>query len=497
MPSKRTLCVALHVTSVAVGSIAVGACASRAESDESSALAPSSPSGAGSNASPSEPPSPALSSSAEPTSQPAPSTSVPPVNSTVPAPGGGSSTLPAPAPEPGPTTVEPGPVPVNPEPSTVPSGAAGAAEPTAPTASPGPVNSAGAGGSEQSSSPAPTTPPTDPEPPPWNGAIATMIDDTLLQSEYQAWKSKFVQTCDNGSAVVVKDGAAVSEGIAYGMLLSANLGDKELFDRLWQFYTDHLDENGLMNWSVALCEAPGNNMSHAASDAEMDALLALLQADRAFGGDYAEAARVLAAAVVEHEVERCDELWVLKPGDVWGGCSDMTGQTRINPSYFAPGYYRVFARQFPDQAEIWNGLLEGSYQLLDPMQARMDGLFPDWAGADGSDWYGAGYGYDACRVPWRIAVDYAWSADPRAASLLEGVAGWVQQNGGIPVGSMPNNSAFQGAFALASIDAPNEFDAKVDQWLTAGGDDGPYFQATLRLLYLLVAGGRFPAPGRG
>jgi hypothetical protein len=67
----------------------------------------------------------------------------------------------------------------------------------------------------------------------------------------------------------------------------------------------------------------------------------------------------------------------------------------------------------------------------------------------------------------------------------------VQQNGGIPIGSMPNDSAFQGGFALTAIADPSAFDGQVEAWLGAGGDDGPYFQATLRLLYLLVAGGRF------
>ena len=89
----------------------------------------------------------------------------------------------------------------------------------------------------------------------------------MLQSEYDSWKSRLVQTCTNGSAVVVKDGGqVVSEGIAYGMLIAVGMGDQVLFDALWQFYTEHLDAQGLMNWSMAVCDPPGNNNANAATD---------------------------------------------------------------------------------------------------------------------------------------------------------------------------------------------------------------------------------------
>jgi hypothetical protein len=55
------------------------------------------------------------------------------------------------------------------------------------------------------------------------------------------------------------------------------------------------------------------------------------------------------------------------------------------------------------------------------------------------------------------------------------------------------NSAFIGAFADSGIAISQ---AKIDNyenaWMTATSiDDTPYFQGTLRRLYLLVAGGQF------
>ncbi len=399
--------------------------------------------------------------------------------------------------------------------------AAPGAQPEAP--SPNPVGAGTTPGAvdnlDPASQPAPTSPPAEPQPdvpdpgepvapdepapdPPaaepeptqaWYGATASALDDARLQQEYADWKSRLVEECPNdASAVVVKDGGqVVSEGIAYGMLISVNMDDQALFDKLWKFYLDHVDDNGMMNWSMGVCEAPGNNDANAATDAELDAAMALVQAAARWGGTYLTDAEDLAAKIIEHETDVCDGRTVILPGDIWGGCNDLNGETRINPSYFAPGYYRVFAAKFPTQSETWNALLEGTYELYPVLQERMMGLFPDWSDYDGSDWYGSTYNYDACRTPWRIATDYAWSGDERALTALSRVADVV--SGDIPVGAYPNNSAFQGAFALASIDDAATLDADVASWLSSGGDDNPYFQATLRLLYMLVAAGRFPS----
>lgn len=335
-----------------------------------------------------------------------------------------------------------------------------------------------------------------PEPLPWQGAIAAELTDTLLQSEYDSWKAAFTQACPDGSSVVVKDGGqVVSEGIAYGMLLSVAFDDRPLFDGLWQHYTDHVDENGLMNWSMGVCDAAGNNNANAATDAELDAAMALLQANSLWQEPaYLAAAEDLTQRIIQYETEMCDAKLVLRPGDFHGGCSDPENP-RLNPSYFSPGYYRAFAYHFPDQAATWLQLIDNSYELFELYQARMDGLVPDWSAVDGSDWYGAGYSWDACRTPWRVAVDYAWSADPRAVTFLGNLVGWIESaGGGMPAGEdWQKNSAFQGAFALAAINDQARLDSYVSAWLSAGGDDSPYFQAILRVLYMLPAAGRFPS----
>src|SRR5581483_2787086 len=169
-----------------------------------------------------------------------------------------------------------------------------------------------------------------------------------LATAYQSWKTTFIKECTaNNSAVVLKDGSSVvSEGIGYGMLLSVANDDQPLFDKLWKFYSDHLDSQGLMNWAMNACDPPGNNNANSATDGDLDVAMALVQADVRWSG-YTAAAKTLIGTIKQFETDSCSNgLTVLRNGDKFGGCSDTNpgNMGKVNPSYFAPGYYRVFAR---------------------------------------------------------------------------------------------------------------------------------------------------------
>lgn len=325
----------------------------------------------------------------------------------------------------------------------------------------------------------------------WNSAKSALVTDAELMTEYAAWKLTNVTQCDNGSFAVLKDaGTVVSEGIGYGMLLAVGMNDQSLFDGLSKYYFDHLDKNGLMNWTTGRCDAPGNDNSNAATDGDLDTTMALVQAAaRWSNADYLAKAQGLAAKIAQYETDMCSGRRVLKPGDVWGGCTNTNDQ-RINPSYFSPGYYKVFAHYFPEQASTWTALTDGTYQLYTVYQTRLDDLVPDWSNADGSD-NGSGYSYDACRTPFRVAVDYAWTGDTRAKTFMQNISTWVDAHGGLPSAAQAQNSAFVGAFALAGGYEQSKFDGYMSAWLGAKLDDTPYYQGTLRVLYLLVAAGKF------
>ena len=74
---------------------------------------------------------------------------------------------------------------------------------------------------------------------------------------------------------------------------------------------------------------------------------------------------------------------------------------------------------------------------------------------------------------------------------MENISTWVDAHGGLPQAAQQQNSAFIGAFALAGGYDQGKFDGYVTAWLGAQLDDTPYYQGSLRVLYLLVAAGKF------
>jgi endo-1,4-beta-D-glucanase Y len=272
-----------------------------------------------------------------------------------------------------------------------------------------------------------------------------------------------------------------------------------VFDGLWAYYREHRNGNGLMTWRFDVCG--GTSDSGGASDADLDAAMALVLAESRWGG-YQTDAQALITAIADHETDTCDDgSIVLKPGDGWGGC----GGDVVNPSYFSPAYYRRFAQLQPERADFWNQFTSDTYEMLSGMQQQVGGLLPDWGFGDGRaepDPEGRGqYGYEAVRAPWRIALDLAWSnaAEPRA--LLTRMSETIDTRGGLTAladdASFEDkrNSAFLGSLSLSGAGVSQEkLDGYVAEWLAYEDvDDSWYYQATLRVLYLMAAGGYFPA----
>jgi endo-1,4-beta-D-glucanase Y len=144
---------------------------------------------------------------------------------------------------------------------------------------------------------------------------------------------------------------------------------------------------------------------------------ALLMAGAQWGGSYPAASSTLIDAIWNHEVDQGGGN-VLKPGDNFGGAS------QTNPSYFAPSYYRVFAKVAPTRN--WMAVVDSSYAIL-AKASGAHGLVPNWANAQGAGVNGPNndpntdphFGYDACRTPWRIALDYCENGDARAKTYLD------------------------------------------------------------------------------
>lgn len=346
-----------------------------------------------------------------------------------------------------------------------------------------------------------------------NGLMATNKNSLDASNNYDTWKTNFTEACSNGRYRVKFDNSweTVSEGIAYGMLLSVYKADKTLFDGLWLYYKDNVNSNKVMNWKINGCS--GIIGQNGATDAELDAAFALIIADYQWGStgiiNYKNDANTLIAAIKTHEVET--NTFVLKPGDAFGG-SQIT-----NPSYFSPAYYRAFG-VFTNDTSFWNSVAAKSYTIINnnlTQNNAVGGLVSDWCEASGAYSSQAGgyanagklYTYDAARTPWRIAVDYVWYGTAEAKTYAKKSSDFVRVNlGGTAnikdgynqngtVSGQWHNATFVGAFACAAMAGENQahLDASYTD-LKNLNEPNSYFNHTLKTLYSFLLTGNFYLP---
>ncbi|MFC0780593.1 glycosyl hydrolase family 8 [Flavobacterium sp. HJSW_4] len=347
-----------------------------------------------------------------------------------------------------------------------------------------------------------------------NGIMAASKNSQDAENNYKTWKINFVEECNNGLYRVKFDNPSetVSEGIAYGMLLSAYMADKALFDGFWLYYKDNVNANKVMNWKINGCSG-GKAGENGATDAELDAAFALIVADYQWASagniNYKSDAKALITAIKNYEVEA--NTYVLKPGDQFGG-SQIT-----NISYFSPAYYRAFG-VFTNDTAFWNQVATKAYTVINNNLTKnnaVGGLVSDWCQADGSYSSQAGgynnagktYTYDAARTPWRIAVDYLWYGTPEAKVYSKKSSDFVRVNlggslnikdgynqNGTVIGQW-HNPTFVGAFACAAMGGEDQAHLNASYAdLKNLNEPNNYFHQTLKTLYSLLLTGNFYLP---
>ena len=84
----------------------------------------------------------------------------------------------------------------------------------------------------------------------------------------------------------------------------------------------------------------------------------------------------------------------------------------------------------------WTGVLNAMYAYMQKVQDAGTGVFPDWSNdagaatkpsngsADNTYWQ---FNKESVRIPWRIAWDYYWYQDPRAAAVLTKLNGFISK----------------------------------------------------------------------
>jgi len=267
--------------------------------------------------------------------------------------------------------------------------------------------------------------------------VESTHNDQLLES-WQAYRTRFIQA--DGRVIDREDSdRTVSEGQAYAMLRAVAINDPDTFKRTYAWAKENLirlDAEGQPSdllWAWKWGQRPDSSWgtldANFATDADVDAATALIMAAERWNcPQYLDEARALLADIwADGTLELPDGSRHLIPGPAEAFRLEPA-QIILNPSYFAPASFRLFAEVDPDRD--WQSLIDSGYAMLDDLaDFSTTGLPPDWvAYTPALGTYRqmpldhplqSRYSFDAFRVWWRVSQDAAWFNEPRAQAYLE------------------------------------------------------------------------------
>ena len=350
---------------------------------------------------------------------------------------------------------------------------------------------------------------------------------------YTQWKADTVTSAGAGGHLRVRRprdpgleaDSTVSEGIGYGMLIAVYMGDTDsqhLFDELWRYEQLHRNSNGLMDWNIS---ADGSKATGTggAGDADEDMAFALIMADRQWGGRGS-----LDRSYLDYAKEQLANIWAheVVDGKLLSGGDQGFDWHCVNISYFAPAYYRIFAKL--DHVDAggagWDAVIKTVYDTIDnaldptrngDQKNQSNGLVPAWCDSSGPP-NGAcptgatNYQYDSCRTPFRIGLDACWFGSAAARSYLAKVSGFFNGVGaskivdGYGLDGTPQpifavdggqSAAFVGPAGVGAMSVP-AYQSFVDQTYAAVATrkllvGGTYYDESWTVLSLLMMTGNF------
>jgi endoglucanase len=306
-----------------------------------------------------------------------------------------------------------------------------------------------------------------------------------------------------------KEGDTVSEGQAYAMLRAVWMDDKEAFDRSYRWAEKNLSRKEKFGDNLLAWHWKDGAVSDwmPASDADVDYALSLIFAHakwkiapagaEAYGGK----AKAVLEDILRLETYRTGSgriylsPWILKEG---GGSENFP----VNPSYYSPAHFKIFHKF--SGAGTWLELADTSYYVLVSLSKSFNGekgagLIPDWCRVDNKDEFyplegkNGGFGWEAVRIPFRVAMDRFWFSDGRAQAVCGAISGFAEnewkKNGrvfceyyydGSPKAQYENSlfySAYASAFLAAGLPGESALTAKARSYLEAEGADW-FYQST-------------------
>lgn len=365
--------------------------------------------------------------------------------------------------------------------------------------------------------------------------------DDVVQQFYDSWKATFIrQGCGAGRYYVTMDGRvatmpanetlAVSEGIGLGMLIVPYMAGHDpdaraIFDGLYLFSRDHPSQHDpdLMAWRQ-MGDCASSDDPNAATDGDLNIAFGLLLAHAQWGSggaiNYRAAALQIMAAIRARLIHPTSQ--IIQMGD-WVHPDYPLEYEAARTSDIMPMQLRSFYRATNDQ--VWWDILTANLNLLARMQtawAPGTGLVPDFAvdttnqgrpadpGFVGESRAGQ-FSFNACRVPWQVAIEYLLNGATKAKMISDRMLGWLhgsigtdiyQIYGGYQLNGTPtvgwNYVCFTGAFGVGAMLNPAHQGLLNRIWddvaHTSVSDQGDYYGGTMRMVYLLAMSGNLWRP---
>lgn len=329
------------------------------------------------------------------------------------------------------------------------------------------------------------------------------MPSTFSTENFEKWYSRYkasnlLPSCNGGIAVSTDNGVKV-EAMGWAMIIAAYMGDKTTFDGLYKFYKSKIQSHGMMAW---LCSCGGVTDPGSASDGDLDVAFSLLVATWQWGDEYEEEASKT-IKTVKKLITSCSGTSVIVGG--YSGNMPYGGCNKTDISYYTPAFFREFAKFTKDTA--WSKLADDTYTVLNNAANDNTGLVPDWhtwkgAQVPGSNFY---YGFDACRVPWRMALDYLWNGNEEARKWCVTISNWANKIGpknikdgynldGSTRGSW-HNMSYVGSFAVAAMCNNQEVSDAFGKEIASMGYDSYWYHAFLGNCYMLTLSGNMWRPG--
>ncbi|MNZ51683.1 Reducing end xylose-releasing exo-oligoxylanase [compost metagenome] len=208
-----------------------------------------------------------------------------------------------------------------------------------------------------------------------------------------------------------------SEGMSYGMMMAVQYGEKEIFDRLWNWaytymYMTEGVHKGYFAWS---CRPDGTRLANGpAPDGEEYFAMALFFASHRWGDgqspyNYGTQARDLLRTCL-HQGKDGEGYPMWNPDNKL--IKFIPEFEFSDPSYHLPHFYELFALwAYPEDRPFWKEAAAASRDYIQLSCHPVTGLSPEYAYYDGTPNHDKGYGHffsDAYRVAANIGLDYAW-----------------------------------------------------------------------------------------